>query len=109
MGIPDKLNTQINLSIAYIIFLFTFLNMFPHIATTNYGVGGIGFLDFYFIGFNLWKWSLYFLFLFLFAASIQITFLNKYKIVYKLTQGFFIFSTILMVAMLFFPVSFLPD
>ena len=108
MSEPDKLKTQINLSIAYIVFLFTILNTFPHIMTTNYGVGGIGLLDFSFIGFKLWKLSLYSLFSFLLFASIQITFELDNKILYKLSQVFFIFSIILMIVMLVFPISFLP-
>ena len=109
MDILDKFKVQINLSIAYVVFLFTFLSAFPHIATTDYGVGGIGLLNVSFSGFTLWKWSLYLLFLFLLAASVQITFLKEYKILYTIAQGLFILSMLSIAVMLIFPVSFLPD
>ena len=109
MDIPDKFKIQINLSIAYIVFLFTFLNAFPHIAITDYGVGGTALLNFSFSGFTLWKWSLYLLFLFLLAASVQITLLKEYKNWYNIVQVLFILSILSMVVMLIFPVSFLPN
>lgn len=102
MDEPEKLKTQINLSIAYIVFLFTLLNTFPDMTTTCYGVQGLGRLDFSFIGFELWKWSLYSLFGFLFSASVQITFSKRYEIWYMLAQILFTLSTILIVAVVFF-------
>ena len=109
MSIPDNLKTQINLSIAYIAFLFLIFNTFPRIATTGYGfsVGDLESTNFLVTGFQLWKGSLYSLFLFLLTASVQITFHDKYKIYYNLSQFFFVLSIIFMVIILIFPISFL--
>ncbi len=103
MDKKEKINLQIEISIFYIIFIFTLISTFPNVKLTTYGVNNWSFW-----GINFLVYTIYFLFAFIFSSSIYIILKKENNLFYFLSQFFFILSSGLIFLVLILIVSFIP-
>jgi len=105
----DKIKIQIEISIFYIIFIFTLISVFPEIKTTGYGISTGTDLSVNIIaGIDFLVWTIYSTFAFIFSSSIFIIRNKESKFLYFINQLFFVLSSILIFLVLIFIISFIP-